>query len=80
MRRCVSPPCSAVLCPVDLRRMKGLSLRIDKLTANSECEMKMDSETKETIDVPSDRVTQLSFQDCLPGDLRVSAVRVIGTS
>ncbi|XP_054637833.1 CUB domain-containing protein 1a isoform X2 [Dunckerocampus dactyliophorus] len=69
---------SQVLCGVDLRKMKVLSLHLERLSKASECEMKMNSVTMEKITVPSGSVTQLSFQDCLPNDVLVTASGVIG--
>nr|XP_057940532.1 CUB domain-containing protein 1a [Doryrhamphus excisus] len=69
---------SPVLCGVDLRKIKVLSLHLERLRKASECEMKMNSVTMEKITVPSGSVTQLSFQDCLPDDVLVTASGVIG--
>ncbi|XP_022608932.1 CUB domain-containing protein 1-like [Seriola dumerili] len=66
---------SPVLCKVDLRKAEGLSLYIEKLRPASDCEMKINSVTKEKITVTSN--SDLSFQDCLPEDVRVTAMRVI---
>ncbi|XP_069549359.1 CUB domain-containing protein 1a [Brachyistius frenatus] len=67
-----------VLCKVDLRGLEGLALHINKLRPASDCEMKMNSEMKEKITVTSK--SDLSFQDCLPEDVQVTATRVIGCS
>ncbi|XP_061771845.1 CUB domain-containing protein 1-like [Nerophis ophidion] len=69
---------SPVLCSVDLRKWKVLSLHLERLRSASECEMKMNSLTMENITVPSGSVTQLSFQDCLPQDVLVTAGGIIG--
>uniref|UniRef100_A0A3B4XXN3 CUB domain containing protein 1a n=1 Tax=Seriola lalandi dorsalis TaxID=1841481 RepID=A0A3B4XXN3_SERLL len=66
---------SPVVCKVDLRKVEGLSLYIEKLRPASDCEMKINSVTKEKITVTSN--SDLSFQDCLPEDVRVTALRVI---
>ncbi|KAM9851622.1 CUB domain-containing protein 1a [Aulostomus maculatus] len=71
---------SPVSCSVDLRKMKGLSLHVDKRRRTSECEMKINSVTSEKITVSSDGVAQLSFQDCVSEDLQVSAVTAVGCS
>ncbi|KAM7382665.1 hypothetical protein PAMP_002387 [Pampus punctatissimus] len=71
---------SPVLCSVDLRKHMDLSLHIQKLRPASDCEMKINSMTKERISVPSDSVTQLSFQDCLPEDLQITTMTRIGCS
>ena len=68
----------AVLCSVDLRQMQGLSLNLEKVRPDSECQMTMNSKAKEAILVPSYGVAQLSFQDCSPADVWVTASRVIG--
>uniref|UniRef100_A0A3B4UXV4 CUB domain containing protein 1a n=1 Tax=Seriola dumerili TaxID=41447 RepID=A0A3B4UXV4_SERDU len=69
---------NTMLCKVDLRKAEGLSLYIEKLRPASDCEMKINSVTKEKITVTSN--SDLSFQDCLPEDVRVTAMRVIGKS
>ncbi|TKS81855.1 CUB domain-containing protein 1 [Collichthys lucidus] len=67
---------SPVLCKVDVSKMDGLALHIEKLRPASDCEMKINSVLTETITVTSN--SDLSFQDCLPEDVRVTAARVIG--
>ncbi|XP_070691473.1 CUB domain-containing protein 1a [Pempheris klunzingeri] len=69
---------SAVLCKVDMSKMEGLSLHIEKMRAASDCEMKMNSVPKEKITVTSN--SDLSFQDCHPEDVQVTAMRVIECS
>ncbi|XP_071325572.1 CUB domain-containing protein 1-like [Trachinotus anak] len=66
---------SPVSCKVDLSKVEGLSLYIEKLRLASDCEMKINSVTKEKITVTSNSV--LSFQDCRPEDVQVTAMRVI---
>ncbi|XP_039972770.1 CUB domain-containing protein 1a [Xiphias gladius] len=78
VRVSTSSKSSPVLCKVDLRKVEGLSLYIEKLTPASDCEMKINSVTKEKIAVSSN--SDLSFQDCLPEDVRVTAMRVIECS
>ncbi|KAF7660066.1 hypothetical protein LDENG_00288590 [Lucifuga dentata] len=73
----VSRTHSTVLCSVDPRAMKGFSLYIEKLKAASDCEMKKNSVPLQTITVPSDGLTQLSFHNCLPLDIRVVTTKVI---
>lgn len=68
---------STVSCRVDLRKTPGLSLQIEKLRSASGCEMKQMSTTKDNITVLPNSDTQLSFQDCLPEDVQVTALRVI---
>ncbi|XP_020504650.2 CUB domain-containing protein 1a [Labrus bergylta] len=66
---------SLVSCKVDVRRMEGLILHIEKLRLTSDCKMKFNSVLKENITITSN--SDLSFQDCLPEDVKVSATRVI---
>uniref|UniRef100_A0A3Q1CT44 CUB domain containing protein 1a n=1 Tax=Amphiprion ocellaris TaxID=80972 RepID=A0A3Q1CT44_AMPOC len=68
---------TTMTCEVDLST-EDLSLHIDKLKPASDCEMKMNLVTKEKITVTSR--SKLSFQDCLPEDLLITATRVIGKS
>lgn len=65
-------------CAVDVSQMEGLSLHIKKLGPASDCEMKINSVLKEKITITSNSV--LSFQDCLPDDVQVTAMGVIGKS
>ena len=69
---------SVVLCKVDLSKEEGLILYIKKLRPTSACEMKINSVTKENITVTSK--SELSFQDCTPEDVEVTAMKVIGKS
>ncbi|XP_022049889.2 CUB domain-containing protein 1a [Acanthochromis polyacanthus] len=68
---------SPVTCEVD-PSTESLSLHIEKLKPASDCEMKINSVTKEKITITSR--SKLSFQDCLHDDLLVTATRVIGCS
>uniref|UniRef100_UPI0037E79262 CUB domain-containing protein 1a isoform X1 n=1 Tax=Semicossyphus pulcher TaxID=241346 RepID=UPI0037E79262 len=67
-----------VSCKVDVKKMEGLSLYIEKLKPTSDCKMKINSVLKEKITVTSN--SNLSFQDCLPEDVQVFATRVIECS
>ncbi|XP_061144146.1 CUB domain-containing protein 1a [Syngnathus typhle] len=69
-----------VNCSVDLKKINYLSLHLERLNLASECEMKMNSVIMETITIPSGKVSQLTFQDCLPQDISVTASGVIGCS
>ncbi|KAM4581556.1 CUB domain-containing protein 1a [Odontesthes bonariensis] len=69
---------SPVLCNVDLSKTEGLSLHVDNVRPDSDCEMKMNSETMEHVTVVSKG--ELSFQDCFPGDVQVTATMVIECS
>lgn len=75
---CLSVPCSVVSCKVDASKLEGTSLHIKKLRPSSDCEMKLNSVPKDEITVSSDG--DLSFQDCLPEDIQVTATRSIGKS
>lgn len=66
---------SPVSCRVDVNKLERLTLHIEKLRPNTECRMSIDSVTKEKISITSN--SEVSFQDCLPEDLRVTATRVI---
>lgn len=65
-------------CQVDVRKLQGLSLHIEKLRPNSDCKMKLNSVLMERITVTSNG--NLTFLDCLPEDVKVSATRVIECS
>ncbi|XP_031154645.1 CUB domain-containing protein 1a isoform X1 [Sander lucioperca] len=66
------------LCKVDPSKMEGLSLHIKKLRPASECKMKINSVPKEKITVTSS--SELTFQDCLPEDVQITAMKVIECS
>ncbi|XP_061572461.1 CUB domain-containing protein 1a isoform X2 [Cololabis saira] len=66
---------SPVLCKVALSQTEGLSLHIDNVRPDSDCEMKINSKTMKNITVTSN--SEISFQDCLPQDVKVTATRVI---
>lgn len=72
---CVSL-CPLESCRVDPSKTEGVSLHIDKLRPASKCRMELDSVVMEKITVTSD--SALSFKDCLPQDIQVTASRVIG--
>ncbi|KAM9353455.1 CUB domain-containing protein 1-like [Symphorus nematophorus] len=67
---------SPVSCKVDMNRMESLTLHIEKLRPAPDCEMKINSVLKDKITITSN--SELSFQDCLPEDVQVTAMRVIG--
>uniref|UniRef100_A0A671W3X9 CUB domain containing protein 1a n=1 Tax=Sparus aurata TaxID=8175 RepID=A0A671W3X9_SPAAU len=56
-------------------KMEGLSLHIEKRRSASDCELRVNSASRERITVTSN--SELTFQDCLPEDLQVTATRVI---
>ncbi|XP_073341813.1 CUB domain-containing protein 1a [Pagrus major] len=66
---------SQVSCQVDVSKLEGLSLHIEKRRSNSDCEMRINSVSREKITVTSN--SELTFQDCLPEDVQVTAMRVI---
>ncbi|CAB1334155.1 unnamed protein product, partial [Coregonus sp. 'balchen'] len=66
-----------VLCNVDLRKERRLSLHLEKTNPMSDCELKLNSVIQEKITVPSGKISQLSFQDCPCQDLLLSAIRII---
>lgn len=78
IRVSASSTSSTAMCKVDIGRLGGLSLHVDKVRPASDCEMKINSVTKEKITVTS--TSELSFQDCLPDDVNVTATGVIGCS
>ncbi|XP_036931638.1 CUB domain-containing protein 1a [Acanthopagrus latus] len=66
---------SQVSCKVDVSKMEGLSLHIEKQRSASDCQMRVNSALRETITVTSN--SELTFQHCLPEDVQVTATRVI---
>ncbi|KAE8281979.1 CUB domain-containing protein 1 [Larimichthys crocea] len=67
-----------VLCTVDLTKHQGVSLQIEKVGSDPYCEMSIDSEVKEKINVAAGTKASLSFLDCPNEDLRLTASKVIG--
>ncbi|XP_037639396.1 CUB domain-containing protein 1-like [Sebastes umbrosus] len=67
-----------MLCKVDVSKMKGISLHLEKLKSASDCKMRINSVLKENVTVTSK--TDLTFQDCLPEDVKVTATRAIECS
>ncbi|XP_034730679.1 CUB domain-containing protein 1a isoform X1 [Etheostoma cragini] len=65
-------------CKVDPSKMEGLSLHIKKLRPAPECKMKINSVLKDKITVT--KSSELTFQDCLPEDVQVTAMKVIECS
>ncbi|XP_068591664.1 CUB domain-containing protein 1a [Cebidichthys violaceus] len=66
---------SSVSCEVDMSKKDGLFLHIERLRSASGCKMKINSVPKEKITVASK--SELTFQDCFPEDIEVTATRVI---
>lgn len=65
-------------CKVDVSKLGMDSLRVRKTSPTSQCEMKVNSVLKEDITLTSK--AYVSFQDCLPGDVQITAEATIGTS
>lgn len=65
-----------VLCEVDLKKLPGLSLHLKKL--NPLCIMKQKSVPIDQTTLMSGSITQLSFEDCLPQDIQVTASNKMG--
>lgn len=68
-----------VLCTVNLLEDEGLVLHFEKRGSDPYCEMRKDSVLQEKITVPSGTKARLSFLDCPSEDLRLTAVKTIGT-
>uniref|UniRef100_A0A8C7DXE7 CUB domain containing protein 1a n=1 Tax=Oncorhynchus kisutch TaxID=8019 RepID=A0A8C7DXE7_ONCKI len=66
-----------MLCNVDLRKERGLSLYIEKTNLMSDCELKLNSVIQKKITVPSGKISQLSFQDCPCQELLLTTIRII---
>lgn len=65
-------------CKVDTGKLEGASLHIKKMRPSSDCEMKINSVSKDEITVTPN--SDLWFQDCFPEDVQVTATRAIGKS
>ncbi|KAM8870718.1 CUB domain-containing protein 1a [Spinachia spinachia] len=66
---------ASVSCEVNMNNMEGLSLHIERLRPASRCEMRVNAVPKEKITITGR--SYLTFQDCDPGDLRITAMRVL---
>ncbi|CAL8249671.1 unnamed protein product [Boreogadus saida] len=77
LRVTATPDAEPVLCSVDLRQRQGLSLNLTTIRPDSGCLMTVNSVATGTVLVPSYGVAQLSFRDCSPADVWVTASRVI---
>lgn len=66
-----------VLCTVDLTKDPGMSLQIENLNSDSYCEISINSEVKEKINVTAGSIAKLSFLDCPNEDVRLTAKKVI---
>lgn len=77
---CIIFICILVLCTVDLTKDPGVSLQIENLNSDSYCEISINSEVKEKINVTAGSIAKLSFLDCPNEDIRLTAKKVIGES
>ncbi|XP_041867690.1 CUB domain-containing protein 1 isoform X2 [Melanotaenia boesemani] len=66
-----------VLCTVDLTKLQGVSLQIEKVGSDPFCEMSIDSKVTEKIHVAAGTKASLSFLDCPNDDVRLTASKVI---
>ncbi|XP_024154038.1 CUB domain-containing protein 1 isoform X2 [Oryzias melastigma] len=66
-----------VLSTVDLTKQEGISLLLEKISADPFCEMSINSVVKEKILVPAGTKASLSFLDCPNEDVRLTANKVI---
>ncbi|XP_057684369.1 CUB domain-containing protein 1 isoform X2 [Corythoichthys intestinalis] len=66
-----------VLCTVDLSKQQKVSLKIEKVGADPYCEMKVNSQLSNKINVAAGSQAQLSFLDCPNEDVRLTASEVI---
>lgn len=65
-----------VSCNVDVGKLGVDSLRVKKMRPMSQCEMRVNSVLKEEVNLTSK--ADVSFQDCLPGDVQITAETTIG--
>ncbi|XP_029977107.1 CUB domain-containing protein 1 [Salarias fasciatus] len=66
-----------VLCTVDLTKHKGVSVQLEKVGSDPYCEMSIDSQVQEKIDVAAGSSAKLSFLDCPVEDVRLTASQLI---
>lgn len=67
----------SVLCTVDLTKQK-VSVQLEKVGSDPYCEMSINSEVQEKINVAAGTTATLSFLDCPKEELRLTASEVIG--
>lgn len=65
-----------VSCNVDVGKLGVDSLRVKKTRPMSQCEMKVNSVLKEEVALTAK--ADVSFQDCLPEDVQITAKTTIG--
>lgn len=63
---------------MDLTRHKGVSLQIEKVGSDEYCEISINSEVKQKINVAAGTMARLSFLDCPHEEIRLTASEVIG--
>lgn len=66
-----------VLCTVDLSKQQALSVQIEKVGSDPNCEMTIDSKLQTKINVASGSKARLSFLDCPNEDVRLTTTQVI---
>lgn len=66
-----------MLCTVDLTEHKDLSLRLERVGSDPNCEMSVNSNIQEKINVAAGTKASLSFLDCPNEDVRLTANQVI---
>ncbi|XP_022069363.2 CUB domain-containing protein 1 [Acanthochromis polyacanthus] len=66
-----------VLCTVDLTKHREVSVQIEKVGSDPNCEISMNSKVSEKIDVAAGTTANLSFLDCPKEDIRLTASKVI---
>uniref|UniRef100_A0A665VQK7 CUB domain containing protein 1 n=1 Tax=Echeneis naucrates TaxID=173247 RepID=A0A665VQK7_ECHNA len=66
-----------VLCTVDLTKHQGVSLQVEKLTSDPNCELSINSKVEEKLNVAAGTKADLSFLDCPSQDVRLTASQVI---
>ncbi|XP_055081457.1 CUB domain-containing protein 1 [Periophthalmus magnuspinnatus] len=70
-------PQTDILCTVDLSTQQSLSLQIEKVGSDPNCEMTLDSKLQTKINVASGTKGKLSFLDCPNEDLQLTTTQVI---
>ncbi|XP_056876742.1 CUB domain-containing protein 1-like [Takifugu flavidus] len=66
-----------VLCTVDLTKRKDLSLHLERVGSDPNCEMSINSNIQEKINIAAGTKASLSFLDCPNEDVRLTANQVI---
>ncbi|XP_077362600.1 CUB domain-containing protein 1 isoform X2 [Festucalex cinctus] len=66
-----------VLCTVDLTKQQQVSVQIEKVGSDPYCEMSVNSEVLQKINVAAGSTAELSFLDCPNEDVQLTASKVI---